>query len=405
MWKPLAAAAISLAFLLARMPAGYSQTAPETGSQRTDPEAPAVAVQLAANQPPQAAKRPTAATEGESENVARVNSWAIGIAGGSMEGSFLRFAAELGKALDDGENLRILPIVSYGATGNVDDLLYLKGVDVAITNSDVLEEFKKKRNISNIDKRINFISQLYVSEVHVYARPEIKTLQDLDGKAVSLGVKGAGQGTTGPIVLERLGIHPKFVHGNSAEHIEKLKTGEIAAIFHNGGKPNPLFVKLKGEPGFHFLPIPYDDKLSDYYVPSSFSSQDYPNLLKEGETVETLGIPTVLAVYNWPKGTDRHRKVERFIQYYFERFDKLKKPPFDPKWKEINLAAKVPGWMRYSVAEEMLAKVAAAQPKKSQPKETAASGGDVTPANREQLSPEQERLFREFLEARKQKKE
>ena len=56
------------------------------------------------------------------------------------------------------------------------------------------------------------------------------------------------------------------------------------------------------------------------------------------------------------KGSDRFRKVERFVQYYFDRFETLRKPPYHPKWKEINLAAKVPGWSRYFVAEEMLGK-------------------------------------------------
>jgi TRAP-type uncharacterized transport system substrate-binding protein len=394
MWRPFGAAAISIAVLFSGGPAAYSQTAPGG------------AIQVAANQPAGAKKTAvpaTAASEGETEKASRVNAWTVGIAGGAMEGSFLRFAAELGKALDDGENLRILPFVSYGATSNVEDLLYLKGVDMAITNADVLEEFKKRNSVSNIDKRINFISQLYVSEVHVYARPEIKTLKDLDGKPVSLGVKGAGQGTTAPIVLGRLGIHPNFVYGNSAEHIEKLKTGEIVAIFHNGAKPNPLFAKLKGAPGFHFVTIPYDDNLTDYYAPATLTSQDYPGLIKEGETVETLGIPAVLAVYNWPKATDRYRRVERFIEYYFNRFDKLRRPPFDPKWKEINLAAKVAGWTRYFAAEELLAKASTAQA--AQTKKTSAPAGEATGATPRQMTPDQERLFREFLESRKKKQQ
>ena len=147
---------------------------------------------------------------GESENVSRINAWTVGVVGGLLEGSFLRFAAELGKALDDGENLRVLPIVSYGAVENVNDLLYLRGVDIAITNADVFSEFRKTKKPSNIEKRINYISSMYVSEVHVFARPEIKTLQDLEGKTVSLGKKGAGQTITGPIIFERLGIKVNF---------------------------------------------------------------------------------------------------------------------------------------------------------------------------------------------------
>jgi hypothetical protein len=70
---------------------------------------------------------PTAAAAGEESKVSAVNDWTVGIAGGFFEGTFIRFAVELAKALDDGDNLRILPIVSYGGNENVNDLLYLKG--------------------------------------------------------------------------------------------------------------------------------------------------------------------------------------------------------------------------------------------------------------------------------------
>src|SRR5262249_30936391 len=81
-------------------------------------------------------------SEEEAAKAARINNWTVGVAGGLLEGTFIRYAADLGKALDDGENMRVLPIVSYGAVGNVSDLIYLKGVDIAITYSDVLDHFK-----------------------------------------------------------------------------------------------------------------------------------------------------------------------------------------------------------------------------------------------------------------------
>ena len=63
----------------------------------------------------------------EADKAARINNWTVGLAGGLLEGTFSKYAADLGKALDDGENLRVLPIISYGAVGNVTDLIYLKG--------------------------------------------------------------------------------------------------------------------------------------------------------------------------------------------------------------------------------------------------------------------------------------
>ena len=72
----------------------------------------------------------------------RKNAWTLGIAGGLIDGTYMRFADELAKVLDDGDNLRILPMVSYGAASNLDHLLYLRGVDLAVTQSDVFEYFR-----------------------------------------------------------------------------------------------------------------------------------------------------------------------------------------------------------------------------------------------------------------------
>ena len=298
----------------------------------------------------------------EPDKVARVNDWTVGIAGGFFEGTFIRYAAELAKALDDGDNLRILPLVSYGGNENIRDLLYLKGIDLAIAYTDTLDLHKKAGQAKNIEERVNYISELLTGELYIFARPEIKTLQDLEGKKVSLGIRGGSATTTGPIVFERLGIHPEIVFISNTIAIEKMKTGEIDAIVHTGGKPNDLFVKLKPEPGFHFVPIEFSKKFADYYLPCTLTNEDYPNLIKPGENVETLCMLAVLAVYNWRKESDRFRRIERFVQYYFERFDKLKQPSFHPKWKDINLAARVPGWNRYWVAEEKVAAMAKASP-------------------------------------------
>lgn len=305
--------------------------------------------------------------------------------------------------MDDGENLRVLPIVTYGATDNVTDLLYLKGIDVAITHADVFEEFKVRRNVSNIDKRINYISQMYVSETYLYVRPEIQSIQDLEGKTVGLHVKGAGQTTSGPILFERMGVKPNFVFVNNKIGIEKMKTGEFSAIVHNGGKPNPLFTNLEPEPGYKLLPIPFSEKFSDYYVPSSLNHEDYPNLFKEGESIETLGIPVVLAIYNWDEGTDRHRKVKRFIEYYFERFDRLRKLPFHPKWKAINLAATVAGWTRYPLAQKILDRMAEKTKVAQNPTANATTAAELARALGIETVEEQ-RLFSEFIEWRQQKR-
>ena len=39
------------------------------------------------------------------------------------------------------------------------------------------------------------------------------------------------------------------------------------------------------------------------------------------------------------------------------KWDKFSEPYRHPKWRDVNLAATVPGWTRWSVAEEMLSRM------------------------------------------------
>jgi TRAP-type uncharacterized transport system substrate-binding protein len=309
----------------------------------------------ALSQAPKAHLVATAASVGEGGKVHESNEWTVGIAGGLLEGTNIRFAAEMAKVLDDRPNLRVLPMVTYGALGNVEDLLYLKGVDVTITSADVLDEYIRNGTLANIKDRLRYISSFYINEVHIYVRPEIRTLEDLAGKKVSFNTVGSAANLTGGILFDRLHINAEKVFINNSVALEKMRSGEISGVVHVTGKPTDLFTKFKPEPGFHFLEVPYSKAVQDYYVPTKLTSSDYPNLIPPGQVVETIGVPQVLAVYNWPPNTDRYRRVARFVQYFFDRFEQFKKPPFHPKWNEINLASTLPGWTKFKAAEEALA--------------------------------------------------
>jgi hypothetical protein len=73
---------------------------------------------------------PKSIREGGSDAALRdkKNAWTVGIVGGLLSGSYMRLVDEMASVLNDGDNLRVLPIVSYGAASNLDDLLYLRGV-------------------------------------------------------------------------------------------------------------------------------------------------------------------------------------------------------------------------------------------------------------------------------------
>src|SRR5262245_3284451 len=292
----------------------------------------------------------------------RKNAWTVGLAGGLIDGTYMRFADELAKVLDDGDNLRILPMVSYGAATNLDDLLYLRGIDLAVTQSDVFEYFRTERKTPNLQNRVHYILRLPIAEVHILAKTDIRSLEDLRGRKVNFGPAGSGSSLTGTIVFQRLGVQVDQVLIDQQSALQKLQSGEVAALVRVVGKPVDFFTRIPANSGLHLVPIPFTKTFADYYTLGEMQSKDYPTLIPDGQKVDTIAVPTVLAVFNWPKGSDRYRRIERFTEQLFAKWDRFQVAPRHPKWRDVNLAATVPGWTRYAMAEQMLDRLRGSKP-------------------------------------------
>lgn len=267
----------------------------------------------------------------------------------------MTFADDLAKVLDDGDNLRVLPIVTNGAVSNLEDLLYVTGVDVAITQLDILENFRTQRKVSNLASLLRYIVCLPISEMHILASNDIRGIEDLRGKKVNLGPPGSASSFTGSIVLQRLGIEVEKLQYNNATALQRLKSGEIAALVRVIPKPIDFFANIPANSSFHFLSIPFSRSLADSYTVGELTDQEYPTLIPQGETIDTIAAPSVLVTYNWAPNTDGLRRVQRFTENLFNRWDKLQQASRHPKWRDVNLAETAPpGWTRLSAAEELL---------------------------------------------------
>jgi TRAP-type uncharacterized transport system substrate-binding protein len=309
-------------------------------------------LQLAANAQSHPTRETAAAKRGDADAKARINAWTVGLAGGLIEGAPLRLAAEIARVTNEEDKLHVLPIVTRGATENVNSLLYLKGVDAAIINTDALDEYKAQ--VPFIARRIVYVLSLFPSELHIFVRPEIRSLEDLKGKKVNFNTQGTAAAYSGPLIFSRLGLNVEKMFIPHQVALEQMKRGEVSAVVFVTSKPVDAFLKGRWDPGFKFLPVEYDGKFEDYYLPSSIDATDYPALVPKGERVATIAVPTILAAYNWPQRSDRYRRVARLVDHLFSRLDRLQSPGFDPKWKDVNLRANVPSLGRFLPAQEWL---------------------------------------------------
>jgi TRAP transporter TAXI family solute receptor len=282
------------------------------------------------------------------------NPHTIGLVSGGVAGTYVRIASDLAAVLDRENELRILPILGKGSVQNIHDLLYMKGVDGAIVQSDVLAYIRANRIHANIEQRIRYVAKLYNEEFHLLAAQDVTRIEDLRGRKVNFDVKGSGTFLTATTVFGLLGIEIEATAFDQALALEKLKAGEIAAMVYVAGKPTELFRTVEQGAGLHFVSIPLSAELLDTYLPSTLRQADYPRLVPEDKPIETIAVGAVLAVYNWDRGTERFRRMDRFVQAFFDRFAEFQKPPRHAKWQEVNLAATLPGWVRFPSAEDWL---------------------------------------------------
>jgi hypothetical protein len=331
----------------------------------------------------------------------RLNQWTVFLGGGTRDSTWLRFADELGTALDDGDDMRVIPTISRGAAANLQDLLYLRGVDAAFTQLDVLDYFRTQLKTPHIEDRVQYVLRLPVAELHVTAGAAIVSLEDLRGRKVVFGGPGTASALTGPIVFHRLGIEVEPLFIGHAAGLRMLMDGDVAGLVDSSSKPVDFWLRIPPNAGLHLLPVPFTSALADLYVVGALTDLDYPNLIPPGQRIDTIAVPSVLAISNAPKSSDRFRRLERFARYLFNRWDRLTEPPFHPRWRDVNLAATVPGWTRFAPAADLLrgGQHAAGPPSSIGNFQTSLEHDDrITPSD----DAEREAMFRRFLMWRQQ---
>lgn len=295
---------------------------------------------------------------GEGQNAVDANAGTVTIMTTRNLGSPLMTAAlDLSTLLDSGEQyeeMRVIPVVARGKEQNLWDILYLKGIDMGFIQSDILAYLEDDPRIDSIRSRICYINVMFPEEVHILAREDIHTLDDLSGQKVSINAKGTGSAVVGPLLFRRLGIDVIAENEDTNRAIARMKEGDLAAHINVLGKPAAPVGRLKKGDGIHLLPIPYLPEIADIYLPSKFTHDDYPELVPPGEEIETIAAGNVLAAFNWADGHSRQKKLAPFIDAYFSRFDELKESGFHPQWKNVNIEASVAGWTRCKPAQEWI---------------------------------------------------
>jgi TRAP transporter TAXI family solute receptor len=357
------------------------------------------ALSTAAAESASAEERPSAQTVRENYR-AQLNDNTVTIMAGSAEGTDLTIVQDIAAVLDNGEHLRVVPMVGKGPSQNLKDVLFMRGVDMGITQANVLKHFAKTGELGpNLEKRVAYIAKLFNEEMHVLARAEVSDIRALDGKTVNMGPEGNGAEITARAVFSALGITVREAHLDQADAVAKLKAGDIDAMVVVAGKPAPILAHIDASSGLKFLSVPYAKGLEDNYYPATLTQADYPQLISDGTRVDTVAVCAVLVSFNWDKDSPRTRKLDRFVNGFFSNFDAFLAPPRHPKWQQVNFAATLEGWQRSPLAQAWIdhAKTTlAADPNARARFETFLAQADTKAATASEA--ERAKLFRAFLQ-------
>jgi len=91
---------------------------------------------------------PQAAPMSEAVLGERMNANTVTVISGTPGGTYFRMASDMAFVLDDGDNLRILPILGKGAGQNAYDIRFLKGVDLGFVRTDTLNQLREDKRIT-----------------------------------------------------------------------------------------------------------------------------------------------------------------------------------------------------------------------------------------------------------------
>jgi TRAP-type uncharacterized transport system substrate-binding protein len=271
--------------------------------------------------------------------------------------AYLAMASDLSSAVGTGGSARVLAVAADGALANLRDLLFLRGVDMAIVPANVLTHARATNAFGNaLPHKVAYVTALYSEEVHVVAGHAVAVIGDLAGKRVAVPAEDATAQFTAGDILHHLGIAVEVVPMAPAEALGAVRTATVAAAVLVARKPEALVSALPKDGSLRLLSLPTAAMPGDGYSPAVLLPEDYPALIPPGAIVESLAVRAVLLA---GRGDEAARRVARHTPAVLDAIARLAASSRHPKWRDVNLGAVLPGWTRVEAAEAWLKQASA----------------------------------------------
>ncbi len=300
------------------------------------------------------------------EQASQVNENTVGLVFSADE-LFNAALRDLDREVHEHTDVRLVPILGKNDVQNVYDLLFLQGVDGAVFRADAIEYVKRRGNFPTVGNVVNAMLKIHTDKIVVLANQSIQSITDLDGEKVSLSEYASGAYITGTVLSDAYGISFEPVYSSTQEGLEKLRSGEVAALIYLSSENSESMssrvdaLTLKAVRAFEaddqikVLPLLGNNAVGAVYLPTTLTANDLPGLLGEGDEIETYAVDTVLAAYRWRDNNPRYEKTARFVDAFIESIHHLKTGENSDFWGDLNITAPVHGMLSLEVVSDVLA--------------------------------------------------
>ncbi|MEM9472464.1 MAG: TAXI family TRAP transporter solute-binding subunit [Pseudomonadota bacterium] len=292
------------------------------------------------------------------------NAGTVRIMTSGFEGA--RMIDEIAFTVNEPGQMRVLTMIGDGGVQNVNDILFLRGIDMGVVHHDTLALLRKERTYGRIEQRLRFITKLFDEEIHLISRSGINDISQLAGRKVNFGRAGSGTYARADRIFKALDIKVVPVNFDPTQGLEKVATGEIAAALYVAAKPSPILQQIASGSGLRVLSIPATGGLETAYRKSTLNQNDYPNLISDDKLIDTIAVESMLVSYVWSSPNERSGKIANFVTTFFDRIGEIQQPYRSAKWQEIDVLADVPGWRRLQIAQDWVSTVYAERRKQDE---------------------------------------
>lgn len=272
---------------------------------------------------------------------------AIGLISGPKTGTYIQIAEDIARLVKS-EGLSVQVYESNGSLENIAAVFERSEIQLGLVQSDVLGYLQESQNrkLERVAQQVAMMFPLYNEEVHLLAKKDIRSLDDLNHRIVAVGSKGSGTNLTSELLFEIANVWPQKKYLLSDEMaLEWLNEGKVDALFSVSGLPVTLFKNIDSQ-RFHLVPL-QEESVGGYYIRSTIPANVYS---WQQEPIETIAVKAVLMTAGFNNAYCE--SIDTLMKLIRKNISYLKREGH-PKWKEVTLDYALNNWDRYGCVSSL----------------------------------------------------